>query len=193
MTTPNVSWPRPAGPLTLRPPTDDDIDQVLTWRYEPEVLRWLIRTDVDPDAYRKACLDGGGPDSHTVVADLDGVIVGTGSLEVGDALGQTHGDAWHRKEGLLGYLIDPRHSGNGYATAIASDLLNLAFTELDLHRVTAGCFADNTASWRVMEKLGMRREQHGVQDSWHSELGWIDGYTYAILASEYVARDATRR
>ena len=31
----------------------------------------------------------------------------------------------------------------------------------------------------------MRREQHGVQDSWHAELGWVDGYTYAILAEDW--------
>jgi hypothetical protein len=31
----------------------------------------------------------------------------------------------------------------------------------------------------------MRREQHGVEDSWHEELGWIDGYTYGLLASEW--------
>ncbi|WP_338539251.1 hypothetical protein N5P18_08225 [Janibacter terrae] len=32
----------------------------------------------------------------------------------------------------------------------------------------------------------MRREQHGVKDSWHAELGWVDGYTYAILREEWV-------
>ena len=51
--------------------------------------------------------------------------------------------------------------------------------------MTGACFADNIASSRVMEKCGMRREQHGVRDSWHAELGWIDGYTYAILAEEW--------
>ena len=36
-----------------------------------------------------------------------------------------------------------------------------------------------------MEKLGMRREQHGVADSFHAELGWVDGFTYGILAEEW--------
>ena len=82
-------------------------------------------------------------------------------------------------------MIDPAHAGRGYATAIARALLEIAFTDLGLRRVTAECFADNVASWRVMEKLGMRREQHGVRDSWHAELGWVDGYTYAMLAEEF--------
>jgi RimJ/RimL family protein N-acetyltransferase len=186
MTTADVTWPRPAGQLQLRPPTSEDLDQVLTWRNHPDVMRWLLRTEVDPDAYRKACLDSAGkPNEHFAVADADGVIVGTGSLDVSDAMGQTQGDAWRGAEGTLGYLIDPKHAGNGYATAIGRALLDLAFNELKLHRVTAGCFADNVASWRVMEKLGMRREQHGVQDSWHAELGWVDGYTYGILNDEW--------
>ena len=64
-------------------------------------------------------------------------------------------------------------------------LLCAAFDHLDLRRVTAGCFADNLASVRVLDKAGMRREQHGIEDSRHAELGWVDGYTYGILASEW--------
>lgn len=29
----------------------------------------------------------------------------------------------------------------------------------------------------------MRREQHGIEDSWHADLGWVDGYQYAMLTS----------
>jgi RimJ/RimL family protein N-acetyltransferase len=188
VTAPGVAWPRPAGPLVLRPPTSDDLDQVLTWRNLPEVTRWLLRTTVDPEAFRAAWLASvDDPNDHSAVAEFDGVIIGTGSLEVRDGMGQFQGDGWRRSEGLLGYLIDPAHAGRGFATAIAGTLLDLAFAELGLHRATAGCFADNAASWRVMEKLGMRREQHGVRDSWHAELGWIDGYTYGILAEEWRA------
>ncbi|HET8780060.1 MAG TPA: GNAT family N-acetyltransferase [Agromyces sp.] len=186
--TPDVTWPRAAGVLELRPPTSDDLDQVLVWRNRPEVTRWLLRTTVDPQAFRKAWLESiDDPDQHAVVAVLGEAVIGTGSLDVHDGMGQFDGDVWRRSEGLLGYLIDPAHAGNGFATEIARALLDLAFTELGLHRVTAGCFADNIASWRVMEKLGMRREQHGVRDSWHAELGWIDGFTYAILAEEWPA------
>ena len=183
MTSPQVAWPRRAGALELRPPTAADLDEVLAWRNRPEVTRWLLRTTVDPEAFRRAWLASvDDPDDHAVVAVVDGEVVGTGSLEVRDGMGQFDGAAWRGAEGLLGYLVDPGHAGRGYATAISRALLELAFAELGLHRVTAGCFADNVASWRVMEKLGMRREQHGVRDSWHAELGWVDGFTYAILA-----------
>ncbi|MFB9310630.1 RimJ/RimL family protein N-acetyltransferase [Agromyces hippuratus] len=190
MTTSDVQWPRPAGPLTLRQPTDADLDQILEWRNTPEVTRWLIRTEVEPRAFRKTWLDGAGdPNDHSAVAVLGDEVVGTGALWITDAMGQSHIDdgPWRRAEAGIGYILDPAHAGNGYATEIARALLDLAFGDLGVHRVTAGCFADNTASWRIMEKLGMRREQHGVRDSWHAELGWVDGYTYAMLAEEWRA------
>jgi RimJ/RimL family protein N-acetyltransferase len=65
-----------------------------------------------------------------------------------------------------------------------------AFDQLGVRRITAGCFAGNLASVRILEKVGMRREQHGVGDSWHAELGWVDGYTYGLLAEEWRERTA---
>jgi RimJ/RimL family protein N-acetyltransferase len=101
-------------------------------------------------------------------------------------MGQLGGEPeYERSEGLLGYLVDPAYAGRGIGTAVAGAMLDAAFGELGLRRVTAGCFADNVGSWKVMEKLGMRREQHGRADSWHAELGWVDGYTYGILAEEW--------
>ena len=58
---------------------------------------------------------------------------------------------------------------------------------LGARRVVADCFAANEASWRLMERVGMRREQHHVEDSLHAELGWLDGLGYALLATEWRA------
>ncbi|WP_022894250.1 GNAT family N-acetyltransferase [Agromyces subbeticus] len=188
MTTSDVTWPRAAGPLELRLPTEAALEQVLEWRNRPEVTRWLLRTEVEPEAFARRWLEEtGDPLDHSAIAMLGDEVVGTASLWVTDGMGQTHGDpaVFQRSEAGIGYLIDPAYAGKGYATQIAGALLALAFDELGVHRVTAGCFADNIASWKVMEKLGMRREQHGVRDSWHAELGWIDGFTYAILDEEW--------
>jgi RimJ/RimL family protein N-acetyltransferase len=90
-----------------------------------------------------------------------------------------------RTEAHLGYIFDPDHSGRGYASEAVAAVVDHSFRRLGVRRITAGCFADNAASVRILEKAGMRREQHGVGDSWHAELGWLDGYTYAILAEEW--------
>ena len=184
MTRPEL-WPRHTDRLVLRPPGDADVEAVLAWRNHPEVNRWLLCTEVDPVAYREMWRSGADdPCDHHVVAVVDGAVVGTLSLEVGDGMGQGPDSPARGSEGLLGYLLDPAHHGRGYATEMVGAALDLAFGELGLRRVTAGCFADNVASWRVMEKAGMRREQHGVRDSWHAELGWVDGFSYAVLADE---------
>jgi RimJ/RimL family protein N-acetyltransferase len=190
-----LTWPRRTARLELRPPTTEDIDVVLGFRNDPELNWWFLLTEVEPEPFRSRWLAAAeDPDEISLVAVAGDTIIGTGGLDRSDCMGQGMGrpDAdqlpWHRAHGSIGYMIAPGHAGQGYATEIVKELLALAFGDLGLHRVTAGCFADNIASWRVMEKAGMRREQHGVKDSWHAELGWVDGYTYGVLAEEWRQR-----
>ena len=60
--------------------------------------------------------------------------------------------------------------------------------DLGLRRVVATCFADNEPSWRLMERIGMRREQHAVKDALHRSGAWLDSYGYALLATEWATR-----
>ena len=162
---------------------------MLTYRNDPRVTRWLIHTTVDPETFTRRWLEvPDDPHDHSCVAFAGDQLVGSGMLEVVDGMGQGGAPEAQRVEGLLGYILDPVHAGNGYATEIARDLLSLAFDDLGLRRVTAGCFADNIASRRVLEKVGMRLEQYGVRDSWHADLGWVDGCTFALLQDEWDAR-----
>jgi RimJ/RimL family protein N-acetyltransferase len=170
--------------LELRSVVDQDIDRILEYRNLPEVTRWLIRTVVDPVAFRAAWRRSAeDPNDHSMAVVLDGVVIGTVLLEVVDGMGQPGMPS--RTEARLGYIFDPAYGGRGYATEAATAMVAYAFEQLGMRRITAGCFADNLASVRILEKVGMRREQHGVGDSWQAELGWVDGYTYGLLAEEW--------
>lgn len=170
---------------------EDDIDRLMEFRNDPDVTRWLLTTKVDRQTLRDAWMGTlTKPGEHSSLAELDGKVIGTAGLVVRDGLGQDDNAAMTGDEASIGYLVDPAYAGRGLGTEIATALLRIAFDELGVRRVVAGCYADNTASWRVLEKVGMRREQHGVQDSWHAELGWVDGYTYGILVDEWRARQA---
>ena len=173
--------------LELRPVRDDDVDRMLEYRNLPEVTRWLLHTEVDAAsfraAWRRATQD---PDDHSVAVTLSGVVIGTVSLRLTDGMGQP--GMPRLTEAELGYTFDPAHGGRGYATEAVVATVAHAFETLGVRRLTAGCYADNLASVRILDKVGMRREQHGVADSWHAELGWIDGYTYALLAEEWRGR-----
>ena len=128
---------------------------------------WLTRTADDRERYTRNFAD---PDrlSKTLVIERDGVVVGDLMLLVEDAWAQTEvADRARGTQAELGWVIDPAHAGQGYATEAATALLRICFEDLGLRRVIAQCFADNVASWRLMEKLGMRRETHTVRESLH--------------------------
>jgi RimJ/RimL family protein N-acetyltransferase len=170
--------------LELRPVRDEDADQILRYRNLPAVTRWLLNTEVDAASLRAASRRAAeNPDDHSVAVTLDGRVIGTVSLEVTDGMGQPGMPS--RTEAGLGYVFDPAHGGRGYATEAVTAMVAHAFDRLAVRRITAGCFADNLPSVRLLERVGMRREQHGVRDSWHTELGWVDGYTYAVVAESW--------
>ncbi|QNN24162.1 GNAT family N-acetyltransferase [Planctomycetales bacterium ZRK34] len=85
----------------------------------------------------------------------------------------------------LGYWIGPDHWSCGYATEAGRAILDFAFNTLGLHRVHVHHFAENTASARVIEKLGFQREglarQHVYKDGQP-----IDIVLYGLLASQYM-------
>src|SRR3954465_6665450 len=58
----------------------------------------------------------------------------------------------------LGYWMGAEFARQGYMTAAVSALLPFAFATLRLHRVEAACIPSNSASIRLLEKTGFRRE-----------------------------------
>ena len=188
-----VDWPVRTARLTIRPATADDAEA--TWRIRriPEVSHWLTRAADDRERYTRNFAD---PDrlSKTLVIERDGVVVGDLMLLVEDAWAQTEvADRARGVQAELGWVVDPAHAGQGYATEAATALLEICFEDLGLRRVIAQCFADNVASWRLMERLGMRRETHTVRESLHRSGEWLDGYAYAMLAEEWRATIAPNR
>lgn len=177
-------WPLRVGSLLLREARESDLDQLLSLRNDPRVNRFMLRTHVEPQVLRREWLGAATSDTDfSCVGEMDGSVVAMGFLDVVDGMGQP--GMPRRTQGVIGYVVHPDVAGRGVASDLARGLLSAAFDHLGLRRVTASCNADNPASARVMEKAGMRREQHGVEDSWHAELGWVDGYQYAVLAREW--------
>lgn len=99
--------------------------------------------------------------------------------------GEADFDAWE-----LGYVFNTAFQHCGYATESVRGLLDQAFTRWGVRRVVAFCNPHNTASWRLMERIGMRREGHLKQNIYfrtdaHNHPLWQDTYAYALLASEW--------
>ncbi len=83
----------------------------------------------------------------------------------------------------LGYWIGLPYWGNGYATEAAKALVQYGFEILGLHRIFACHFNGNSASARVLRKVGMRHE--GSQRAHIVKWGeFIDLEMYGMLASD---------
>lgn len=90
----------------------------------------------------------------------------------------------------LGYVFNSNYWHNGYATESVKALMKYAFIEWKVRRIIAMCNPKNELSWRLLERLNMRREGHLHQNIYfktdvNKQPIWQDTYEYAILASEW--------
>lgn len=169
--------------LILRAPRAQDLGDFLAYRNHPDNLRFqAIERQTEPDALafleRQAALDiDAGPCWMMCALELagNGRMIG----EVGLYLAPAKASA-----GNIGWSLHPDVQGRGYATEAARALLDFAFGERRLHRVTANGDPRNAASTRVMERLGMRREG-SMRKSRYAKGEWHDEYLYAILREEW--------
>ena len=95
-------------------------------------------------------------------------------------------DTWE-----LGYVFNSRYQRKGYATEAAKVLVDEVFRKKNARRVIAMCNPLNKSSWRLLERLGMRREGHLIQNIYFKkdENGrpiWVDTFEYGVLAGEWI-------
>ena len=181
----DLTWPKTTERLSLRPAEQRDALPTYAIRSQPEVAQWLTNLPQDPAAWEEGF---GERLASTLIVEKDGVVIGDLYLHVQDPWSQA--EVREQAAGTvveIGYLLDPAYVGKGYATEAVREELRICFEEIGVRRVIAQCFADNVPSWRLMERLGMRREQHTKQDSLHRNGEWLDGMMYALLADEWRA------
>jgi RimJ/RimL family protein N-acetyltransferase len=175
--------------LVLRPFAETDFDAVFAMRSDPDVARYLYWEPESEEDARKAL----ARKITQVSLRSEGDVLALAAVErsggrlVADVILQ-----WASRQhatGEIGYIVHPDHAGRGYATEAAAPLLGLAFDELGLHRVIGRTEARNIGSARVLEKLGMRREAHLVENEFVKG-EWQSEFVYAIIEREWRARRA---
>lgn len=86
--------------------------------------------------------------------------------------------------GEIGWTLHPSYAGQGYMTEAASAMLEIAFSQIGLHRVFARLDPRNAASSALCRRLGMREEAHFTEDIWFKN-EWADTAVFAILDREW--------
>jgi len=171
--------------LVLRRFTQDDISDVLTFASQPSVARVTSeRIPATEEGVREYILlqNSYQPFQKNKVFELaverkeDGKVIGLLGL-----IRQDHG------QGEMGWVLGVEYRGKGYATEAARALMEYGFNSLGLHRIHADTSTDNLAARKIMERLGMRREDV-MRGAVYEEGRWVDRYVYGMTADEW--RDA---
>jgi RimJ/RimL family protein N-acetyltransferase len=172
--------------LRLRPFTRGDVESVYAYRSREDVTRYLFDDVMSREAVADAIHARVGQERWTGEGDKIFLAVerGGNSVMMGEvSLILRSADSLQAE---VGYIFHPDYHGHGYATEAARALLALAFGGAGAHRVYARCHPENISSWKVMERLGMRREAH-FREHVMVKGGWDEEYVYAILDHEWRA------
>lgn len=170
--------------LRLRPFTRGDVEAVFEYRRREDVAQYLF----DEPMSRESCAEAVQARIGQLMLGADGDMIilaverRSDRAMIGEVTLILRSDEARQAE--LGYIFNPLHHSQGYATEAAAALLQLGFAAAGFHRIYARCDARNTRSFKVMERLGMRREAHFrehalVKGAWDEEL------IYAMLEDEW--------
>jgi len=172
--------------LLLRDFVESDWEAVLAYQQDPMYLRyyeWTSRTEEELRVFLKMFLNH-QQQVPRIKFQFAVTLKSTGQL-IGNC--GVRRESHEAREGDMGYELDPKHWGNGYATEAAQAVLDFGFSHMDLRRISAWCIAENIASARVLEKIGMKLEKR-MRDHQYFKGRWWDTLSYAILYEEWQAK-----
>ncbi|TDW83757.1 GNAT family N-acetyltransferase [Kribbella sp. VKM Ac-2566] len=182
---------RPAYPLLterleLRPHRMDDLDDLFAFHSRPEVVRytpWPVRNRKETRAALERKLPQG-----ELTADGQWLVLAIELRETGTVIGEVllKWASEADRQGEIGFALHTDYQGKGLAAEAAREMLRVGFEELGLHRIVAILDDRNTASARLLERLGMRREAHHLH-ALQFKGEWGNEYVYALLEDEWRA------
>ena len=168
--------------LRLRHFRDSDLPLFMAYRNDPEVARyqdWEGISEPEARAFiqeQKKIQPGVPGQGFQIAIELKatGVLIGDCYFTINQL---------DKRQAEIGFTLSRAYQGQGFATEAVSCFLNYAFLTFNLHRIIAITDCDNAASVALLERLGMRREGHFLQNVWFKGK-WGDEYLYAILKEE---------
>ena len=177
--------------LILRPLQIDDVDDLLEYQSQAEIVRyipWPERTREQViEALNKTIADG--KDSLNVEGDF--IVLAWELKSTGKVIGQSNTGMQSTRDMLadIGWVTHQNYQRQGYAFEATQALINYLFTNFPLNRIIANIDTRNPESAQLAEKLGMRREGEFVNSEFFKG-DWCSMWLYAILNSEFISRQS---
>ncbi|USB33808.1 GNAT family protein [Paenibacillus sp. YPG26] len=177
--------------LRLRRLEDSDAAQLFKYWGDDEVVRYLnmSRLETVQDTLDMINLLNGLSESEDTLRwgielKETGVLVGSCGFNVWQLAGANRGE--------IGYDLGVDYWGRGYMPEALLTLMEFGFSVMGLNRIEALVLPENSASRRMLNKLGFQEEGllREYQQNEQAE-GYIDLYLYALLKREFVQRSVT--
>lgn len=172
--------------LILRELRQSDAERIFRYANDEDTNRYLIFGDLATEEgarkYVKRAMASAATDPSVerrlsyklaILLKPENDFIGSCWLDITDA---AHGRA------SIGYFVDHMEWGKGYATEAVQALIAFGFETLKLHRIEATCDADHSATRRVLEKLGLKREAR-LRQNRRRQAMWTDSCLYAVVES----------
>jgi RimJ/RimL family protein N-acetyltransferase len=170
--------------LVLRRLRRDDLEALVAYRNDPEVARYQSWTDYDARRGLQLIQDMEGRQpgmpgwfQFAIALKDSDALIGDCALRV---------DADDPRLGEIGFTLARAHQGQGLGREAVKALLDYVFGTLNLHRVIAVTDAKNTAAATVLDRVGMRREAHYIENVFFKG-AWGDEFLFARLGREWAA------
>jgi RimJ/RimL family protein N-acetyltransferase len=151
---------------------------------DPEVMRFINHPWT-----RMAQADEAIDQALVAYQDGTNLIFGVELRETGEVIGNVnlHRFFESNRRCEVGYAVATAHQGRGYASEALGAVIEYGFRELDLDRFEADINPANTASARVLERLGFRKEGY-MPERWIIRGEKADSAFYGLLKSYWDAR-----
>ncbi len=174
--------------LVLRPPKESDIADRVENLNDLNVSCWLRSvpypyTIKDDEAWiRKSKIDCRKMESYTFVIELknEGRVIGAIDL---------HDIDLSEQKAVVAYWLGRRYWGNGYCSEALDDVINFAFSELNLNKLEAGVIVGNYRSIGLLERFGFKQQEYRKKSFEVKATGKIkDEIVYGLSKEKYILR-----
>jgi RimJ/RimL family protein N-acetyltransferase len=169
--------------LVLRRFRAADAETLAAYRSDPQVARyqsWTAPVTIEDARVIVESMELGDPDrpgwfQYAVERTEDHTLIGDVGVGLDD----------NRRQAELGFSLASAYQGRGYATEAVRAVLDHLFRVRGLHKVSAECDLRNTASARLLERVGFVREGHRRSHTWIKG-EWTDDLLYGLLDADWL-------
>ncbi|MDD3339508.1 MAG: GNAT family N-acetyltransferase [Lachnospiraceae bacterium] len=168
------------GRLQIRKFTQNDLAAIYEYLSDPEVVKYEPYPPLSQEQCGKYLSQMADSKDFWAVC-----LRGSGKLAGQVYLSEKEQNTWE-----VGYVFNRKYQNQGMASEAVHALISYIFERRNAHRVVANCNPDNTPSWRLLERLGFRKEGYLKENVYFNTDEqdnpiWQDTFEYGVLCSEW--------